>query len=183
MNDAGYKPVRILHLDDQPENVSWIPRKINDWFWKRFRQDMSKTVFMDENDEETHFKIFLNFRDELILLEYFIYVESAQLINAINSPLADPALIILDQAIKDDFESGGRAFKEIERITNNVIILTAYPQETCRQLNWSEKDERLFSKPPEILRLLDRFVQTISPVISPSSHKVLSEFLKDEEAG
>jgi hypothetical protein len=182
MNDLKYKSVKVFHLDDQPENVSWIPRKISEWFWKHFRKEMSQTKFMEENDEETEFKIFLEFLDEYVLVEYAIYVDNNHFIEAVRLNNGAPMLVILDQAIKNDFEAGGRAYKEIEKVADNVIVLTAYPQETCRQLNWSEKDERLVAKPPDILKVLARFFRAMSPVISQKSQTTLIKWLGDEEA-
>jgi hypothetical protein len=132
------KHVKVLHLDDQSEQASWIPREINSWFWKHFRAEMATTSYMEENDEETQFLFQLRLRDDEITVEYLILSDADEFLASVKEANESIILLVLDQAIRNDFQSGGRVFLEIEQyskvLADKVIILTAYPGVTCSQL-------------------------------------------------
>jgi hypothetical protein len=180
--------VRVLHLDDQPEQASWIPRAISNWFWKHFRTDMVTTDIMEENDAETEFRVHIKAVADDLILDYRIFEEVNPLIAEVKN-FTDTyiALVVLDQAIKDDFAAGGRAFLELESIAkplvDRTIVLTAYPGVTCSQLHWSVDDSRLIAKPPDTRRIIARFVSGISDVINPTTRSALQKKLQDEESG
>jgi hypothetical protein len=174
---------KVLHLDDQPDNVSWIPRTINNWFWKHFRHDMALTRVMEENDEETRFKISIRLSDEIVAVDYTIFEDPGELVKAVKNGNSTPKLVILDQAIKNDFVAGGRVFQEIENLAEHIVVLTAYPHETCSYLNWNVDDPRLIAKPPDPHEVLKHFVEALSVVLSKSAKATLMERLKEEESG
>jgi hypothetical protein len=182
------RSVRVLHLDDQPEQASWIPRAINNWFWKHFRTDMMTSDIMEENDAETVFRVHIKAAADDFLVDYRIFEEADPLIAEVkNFTDTHIALVILDQAIKDDFTAGGRAFLELESIAKHLIdrtiVLTAYPGVTCSQLHWSVDDARLIAKPPDTRKIMARFVSGISSVITQTTRSALEKKLHDEESG
>ena len=180
------KSIRVIHLDDQPEQASWIPRNINNWFWKHFRDDMTAMPFMTENDSETEFTLHVKAVDDELHIEYTIFEAPGDFFSAIKAAKSHVALIVLDQAIKDDFAAGGRAYRQLEKhseeMAKKVIVLTAYPGVTCTQLHWSVDDTRLIAKPPDAQKVLRRFIDGISDVLSPATRRILLQRLIDEEA-
>jgi hypothetical protein len=177
------KHFKVLHLDDQADNVSWIPRAINNWFWKNFRREMATTPPMEENDEETTFKISLRVSDESIVIDYKIFEDPGEFIDAVKSIGSTPNLVILDQAIHNDFVAGGRVFQEIENLVEHIVVLTAYPHETCSYLNWAINDSRLIAKPPDVMDVIKHFVRALTRVLGASAETLLIERLKGEESG
>lgn len=180
------KTIKVLHLDDQPEQASWIPREIANWFWKNFRKDMATTDLMQEDDAETHFKLHVKIGEDELYIEYLIVPTVDEFLAAIKEHGLDTVLIVLDQAIMNDFEAGGRAYLEIERqskvLAEKVIVLTAYPGATCSQLHWSVDDERLIAKPPEMIKIIKRFIGGISERVMNGTRLELTRRLAAEEA-
>jgi len=180
------KKFKMLHLDDQPEHASWIPRELNSWFWKYFREDMALTGLMEDDDSETQFCFEVRIGEETILLEYLIYTDVDQFISAAKEFDGEVILVVLDQAINNDFEAGGRAYLALEqhskRLAEKVAFLTAYPSATCSQLHWSIDDARLIVKPPPVLSVLKRLLAGISGSVSSSTRAALARGIADEEA-
>lgn len=147
---------------------------------------MAHTQRMEENDAETLFKLNTRILEEEFTLQYQIFEDVDELLIDIRSSNGSfIALIVLDQAIKSDFEAGGRAFTEIERIdkrlAENTIFLTAYPGTTCSQLRWSVDDPRLVAKPPETAKILRRLVSGLAGFISPAAMVALTTEIENGE--
>lgn len=147
---------------------------------------MALSQRMEENDAETLFKLHARILEEEFTLQYQIVEDVDELLKCIkNSNVSLIALIVLDQAIKSDFEAGGRAFTEIEkidkRLAENTIFLTAYPGATCTQLRWSVDDPRLVAKPPETAKILRRFVSGLARLVSPAARVALTTEIENGE--
>ena len=182
------KNISVLHLDDQPEHASSIPREISNWFWKWFGEDMRRTAHMEENDEETEFKLNLIVGDDDFDLHYRIYTDVDLFYAALTDASkgdSSVAMVILDQTFNDNAHVGGNAYRYIETnvptMLDQTIILTAYPSLTCSQLQWSENDKRLVSKPPAPIKIIAQFLHGFLPSASPGIRLRLNRALEEEE--
>lgn len=143
--------IQFIHLDDQSEKVTWIPRQMISWLWQQYRTKLATYPSIDESEDEMSFVIKAEMSGHPLEVRYDI-VESTE---AFWDKLEDaPHLkgVILDQWVGEDQHAGSQTFRRLEKekpdLAPRTLLLTAYPNETCGQLGWKAPHEQLQTKPP-----------------------------------
>lgn len=167
------RPVfEVLHLDDQPELVAWIPRAISTWFWKHYTESMSALPLEDEEDEtERCFNLHLRARDENFDTRYRILTDPGELLSSLSDQsIGRTALVFLDQAIGENSSAGSDTYRQIEQqfpaLLPRIFILSAYPNLVLAQLGWSDTEPRLIVKPAAQEGLIAHFVTNLVGIAS-----------------
>jgi hypothetical protein len=170
------KPVfEVLHLDDQPELVAWIPRAVNTWFWKNYTDDM-KLLPEDEeeeDEEERCFRLRLRARQEVFDTRYRIVTDPDAVLKSLDDQFVRrTALIFLDQTIGENAAAGSDTYREIEQkfpdLVQRTFILSAYPNLVLAQLGWSDNEPRLIVKPAAPNTVLKHFITHLVSVATVS---------------
>jgi hypothetical protein len=158
----------VLHMDDEPEWASSIPRGISSWFWKHFPNDM-RGLEDDywENDDETEFNLALRACDSVLNTHYRICLDPATLTSKLASVSRETVvMVLLDQRIGSNHKAGGETYMHITATWPDLLLRTAiysaYPEYVIAQLGWQIHDKRLIMK---------------SDV--DSNHKVISTFINN----
>lgn len=155
----------VLHLDDQPELVAWIPRDISVWFWKNFTADMQDLPDdEEESEDERTFDLRLRACGEVFDTRYRIVTTTEELTESLAAtPAGRVVLVLLDQAIGDNPAAGSDTYRHISKkhpeIAERVFILTAYPNLVQGQLGWSDKDAKLIVKPASPEKVIEHFIK------------------------
>jgi hypothetical protein len=165
----------VLHLDDQPELVAWIPRAISTWFWKNFTDDMiALPPEEEEADDERSFNLRLRARQELFDTRYRIFTTPEELMDALDAvPVGRIVLILLDQSIGGDTAAGSDIYRQIDRkypeVLARVFVLSAYPNLVLGQLGWSEDQSKLIVKPAAPEMIIAHFITNLIAVAAPNA--------------
>ena len=161
----------ILHLDDQPPLVAWIPRDIRTSFWATFQNEMAAVSSDDDGEsrDECTFNLQLRAGGEILDTRYRIVCWPEELIRELDAIPSDRVvLILLDQAIGTNQAAGSDTWSQIKRmrpeILDRVFILTAYPNLVYGQLGWAENSANLIIKPASTEKILEIFVKCIIEV-------------------
>jgi len=184
MTDTRFE---VLHLDDQPELVAWIPRAIATWFWMLFRADMAQLECADsEDDSETDFLLHLRAANERLDMRYRIFKNPGGLLAALASTdLEKVILILLDQAIGENASCGSDTYKAITArvpsLETMTFLLSAYPKQVYSELCWSVGDSRLIIKPADPDLIVPPIINNLIglPGVEPLTRERLSAALRE----
>lgn len=166
----------VLHLDDQPELVAWIPRAISTWFWKIFTDDMARIDGEDEEGEtEKEFSLKLQAGEERLDTRYRIFTTPDVLLAEVCS--TDPnaiVLVLLDQVIGEHLFGGSETYRKLldlaPSLEGKAFILSAIPGPVLEDLNWPKGCPKLILKADAADKLVFLFVKGLISMPGVFSH-------------
>lgn len=162
------KRMAILHLDDQPENISAIPTSLYYWFSAHFAHEMDNSPDPAQDHELKESTFSVHSPPYELAVIYYVAANVEEFQEFLNKSKKEIAVIILDQTIGNDHVDGSTVYTQITSedptAADKLLFLTSYPAEVCHNLHWRHDDPRLVIRPPRGKRLL---------------HEILSRFSKE----
>ena len=156
--------VRMVHYDDQPGIVAFLPRGLKDALFDRVLLDSANDLVADENDEETEFRIHGNIGDVQLAITYHLFEQPDDFMAFCRAHHASIDLALLDVAFGSE-PVGVHLFRQIhdgiDSLREKVFFLTAYPDLVREIIPLAGPGERLFVKPNNHDHLKDAVLEVV----------------------
>lgn len=135
----------ILHLDDEPNSVDWIPGAINLKLHQNFPNGNVNIDPILGADGKT-FESTVEIEDETVRVTYKNVVSAEEFLSEAHSTIS---FYVFD--FKIGKKNGPAIYKDLEAKghvgEHNVLFLTAYATDAVSILDWPADDDRIMTKP------------------------------------
>ncbi|MEO5335939.1 MAG: hypothetical protein H7841_03450 [Magnetospirillum sp. WYHS-4] len=172
MTETSPSPIQVmvLHYEDEPEVVSWIPAALYDHYCAEDPSLLDDDDALREADDDLSADLTLERYGQKIRIGYRILEKTENFTMEVEKLDGAPALIILDlfRQTENGMEPVGiNVLQGIkDRPTHQIFFLTAYPQDLPDVVVQEIKSDNIFHKPVNIVSFVARIANSIDFIVS-----------------